>query len=302
MPTTSRAPLNSGPRRAGFTAASVWMNARRCHRAATALGAHHADGHAVLRNRTGADGQHPLAHLEVIGIADGHGGQAVGIDLEHAMSVFASRPRICARNSRRSVSFTITSPALATTCALVRIRPSELMMTPEPSPRTGTCMVRAGSPELLLEAAQEELHRVGRIVAAAAGASAPSLPAVTWRMPLTADVHDGRTITPCNLREVGDTDHWHAGRRSRGRAGGSGVGAAGAAWPAPEAAQIVATRAAAMAAGGGEGSSSCSHHGRSCVRGIGAARVAGGRSSISAARDAQRASSTTGTASRTTRN
>ena len=53
------------------------------------------------------------------------------------MSVLVSTPITLAVNSRRSVSLTVTSVAPFTTCALVRITPSALMMKPEPSPRTG---------------------------------------------------------------------------------------------------------------------------------------------------------------------
>ena len=53
-----------------------------------------------------------------------------------ATSVSLSEPSTLARNSRLSVSLTVTSLALATTCALVRMRPSLLTMNPEPMPRT----------------------------------------------------------------------------------------------------------------------------------------------------------------------
>ncbi|MDT4853307.1 hypothetical protein FQZ97_875680 [compost metagenome] len=55
-----------------------------------------------------------------------------------ATSVCGSEPSTLALNSRRSVSFTVTSLASCTTCALVRMMPSLLTMKPEPSPRIGT--------------------------------------------------------------------------------------------------------------------------------------------------------------------
>src|SRR6185437_4596461 len=54
-----------------------------------------------------------------------------------ATSETLSTPMTLAVYSRRSVSWTVTRLAPATTCALVRIRPSGWMMKPEPSPRTG---------------------------------------------------------------------------------------------------------------------------------------------------------------------
>lgn len=54
-----------------------------------------------------------------------------------ATPVFGSEPNTLATNSRRSVSSTVTSLASRTTWALVRIRPSALMMKPEPWPREG---------------------------------------------------------------------------------------------------------------------------------------------------------------------
>ena len=55
-----------------------------------------------------------------------------------ATSVLASWPSTLARNSRRSVSLTVTSSAPRTTWALVRITPSGLTMKPEPCPRVGS--------------------------------------------------------------------------------------------------------------------------------------------------------------------
>ncbi len=54
------------------------------------------------------------------------------------MSVLGSEPSTLARNSRRSVSFTVTVLAPLTTWALVSMTPSGLTMKPEPSPRIGT--------------------------------------------------------------------------------------------------------------------------------------------------------------------
>jgi hypothetical protein len=54
-----------------------------------------------------------------------------------AMSVAVSKPSTLAVYSRRSLSLTVTSLASRTTCALVRIRPSGLMMKPEPRPLNG---------------------------------------------------------------------------------------------------------------------------------------------------------------------
>ena len=51
-----------------------------------------------------------------------------------ATSAALSMPRTFAVNSRRSVSFTFTSLAPSTTCALVRMMPSDVTMKPEPWP------------------------------------------------------------------------------------------------------------------------------------------------------------------------
>ena len=62
-----------------------------------------------------------------------------------AMSVAVSTPSTLAVNSRRSLSLTVTSFASRTTCALVRIRPSELMMKPEPMPLNGIAVFCAAA-------------------------------------------------------------------------------------------------------------------------------------------------------------
>ena len=73
-------------------------------------------------------------------IFDGSPSRTVGRSLASmritAISVCGSLPSTLALNSRRSVSLTVTSVALSTTWAFVRIRPSGLTMKPEPSPFT----------------------------------------------------------------------------------------------------------------------------------------------------------------------
>ena len=76
------------------------------------------------------------------------------------MSVAASMPSTLAVNSRRSLSLTVTSLASRTTCALVRIRPSALMMKPEPWPRNGIDGLCAAALPEARHAAEELEERV----------------------------------------------------------------------------------------------------------------------------------------------
>ena len=48
-----------------------------------ALGTDHAGGHAVFKAKGRANGQNPFAYLQVAGAAQAHGGQVLGVDLEH---------------------------------------------------------------------------------------------------------------------------------------------------------------------------------------------------------------------------
>src|ERR1700730_16135614 len=64
-------------------------------------------------------------------------GRSLAPILMIAISDFGSTPTTLAVYSRRSVRRTFTSLAPLTTCALVMITPSGLMMNPEPSPRIG---------------------------------------------------------------------------------------------------------------------------------------------------------------------
>ena len=64
-----------------------------------------------------------------------------------ATSEALSKPTTLALNSRLSVSFTLTTEASATTCALVRMTPSALTMKPEPSPRIGISFLCCGIPK-----------------------------------------------------------------------------------------------------------------------------------------------------------
>ncbi len=65
-------------------------------------------------------------------------GRSLALIFSTAMSVLGSAPSTFARNSRRSVSLTVTSVASFTTCALVMMMPSGLTMKPEPMPCIGT--------------------------------------------------------------------------------------------------------------------------------------------------------------------
>ena len=77
------------------------------------------------------------------------------------MSVAVSMPSTLAVYSRRSLSLTVTSFASRTTCALVRIRPSELMMKPEPMPLNGVDgFWRPRCPPLAGDAAEELEERI----------------------------------------------------------------------------------------------------------------------------------------------
>jgi len=79
---------------------------------------------------------HPFADLHLVGIAELDGRQrGVGSILMSAMSVRLSLPMTLALYSRLSVSLTVISSAPSTTCSLVRMKPSLLMMKPEPSER-----------------------------------------------------------------------------------------------------------------------------------------------------------------------
>ncbi len=78
-----------------------------------------------------------------------------------AMSLVLSEPSTFALNSRWSESFTVTSFAFSTTCALVRITPSVLMMKPEPCARTGTVPPLRPARHV----AEEEAERIVVVVA-----------------------------------------------------------------------------------------------------------------------------------------
>src|SRR6266481_931927 len=74
-------------------------------------------------------------------------GRSLAPILMIAISDFGSTPTTLAVYSRRSVRRTVTSLAPLTTCALVMITPSALMMNPEPSPRIGCgCGIWNGRP------------------------------------------------------------------------------------------------------------------------------------------------------------
>src|SRR3989344_5551616 len=85
MPTTSPRALNSGPPELpGFTATSVWMKGTRLSSGSERPLALTTPAVTLFsKPKGGADGQHPFAHLQVARAAQAHGGQILGVDLEH---------------------------------------------------------------------------------------------------------------------------------------------------------------------------------------------------------------------------
>ena len=139
MPTTSPRVLNSGPPELpGFTATSVWMKGTALSSGRERPLALTTPAVTVFSNPNGD----PMASthsptLRSLVLPRMTVGRFLASILSTATSVLGSAPSTLAKNSRRSVSFTITSRASRTTCALVRMMPSALTMKPEPCPRVG---------------------------------------------------------------------------------------------------------------------------------------------------------------------
>ncbi len=140
MPTTWPRVLNSGPPELpGFTATSVWMKGTSSSSGSERPLALTTPAVTEFSKPNGE----PIASThsptrKVLLLPSTTTGRLLALILSTAISVFGSCPSTLARNSRRSVSFTVTVLALCTTCAFVRMMPSGLMMKPEPSARIGT--------------------------------------------------------------------------------------------------------------------------------------------------------------------
>ena len=139
MPTTSPRVLNSGPPELpGFTATSVWMNGTNPSSGSErplALTTPAVTEFSKPNGEPIASTQSPT--FRSLALPSGTVGRPCASILSTATSVAGSEPSTFARNSRRSVSFTVTSFASRTTCAFVRMTPSGSTMKPEPRPRTG---------------------------------------------------------------------------------------------------------------------------------------------------------------------
>ena len=139
MPTTSPRAFSSGPPELpGLTATSVWMKGTALSSGSERPLALTTPAVTLFSKPNGE----PMAITHSPGISawllpSGKVGRPVALILITATSVLSSRPSTLALNSRRSVSFTVTSWAPRTTCALVRIKPSALTMKPEPWPCMG---------------------------------------------------------------------------------------------------------------------------------------------------------------------
>ena len=143
MPTTCPWALNSGPPELpGLTATSDWMKGTELSSGSERPLALTTPAVTVFSNPKGepmASTQSPARSAWLLPI--GTVGRLCASIFSTAMSVFGSMPSTLALNSRRSVSLTVTVLAPLTTCALVMIKPSALMMKPDPRPRTGTVSV-----------------------------------------------------------------------------------------------------------------------------------------------------------------
>ena len=139
MPMTSPLPLNSGPPELpGLTAASVWMKGTTASPGSERPLALTMPCVAVCSKPKGA----PMASTgsptpSCLGSPRRTVGRFLASMRSTATSVTGSLPSTLAEYSLRSLSLTVTSLASRTTCALVRISPSALMMKPEPWPRKG---------------------------------------------------------------------------------------------------------------------------------------------------------------------
>ena len=104
------------------------------------LGADDARRHRLLEAEGRADGQHPVADLDLVGVAEGGRGEgAAALEPQHGeigALVDARRAWPCA--SCRPPSTTSISVARSTTWALVSTMPDGSTMTPEPRLRAGS--------------------------------------------------------------------------------------------------------------------------------------------------------------------
>ena len=134
MPITSPRVLNSGPPELpGFTATSVWMKGTKVS-SGSALPLALTTPALTLFSKPNGE---PMASThsptrKSCALPNLTTGSPLASIFSTATSVFGSLPSTLARNSRRSVSLTITSCASRTTWALVRITPSSLTMKPDP--------------------------------------------------------------------------------------------------------------------------------------------------------------------------
>lgn len=153
MPTTSPRALNSGPPELpGFTATSVWMKGTRLssgNERPLALTTPAVTLFSKPKGEPMASTHSPTCRSRVLPRRTV--GRFLASILSTVTSVLGSAPSTLARNSRRSVSLTVTSVAPRTTWALVSTSPSALTMKPEPWPCVGTlgwpCMPPPGMPD-----------------------------------------------------------------------------------------------------------------------------------------------------------
>src|SRR5438105_277897 len=152
MPITSPFMLKSGPPELpGFTAASVWMNGTYVPSGSERAVALTMPAVAVFSKPNGepiASTHSPTRSLA--GSPSFTAGRPLASIFTTAMSLGWSTPSTLPLNSRRSDRRTRTSSAPSTTCALVRITPSDSTMKPEPMPWRGTCGTCCGGAHFVL--------------------------------------------------------------------------------------------------------------------------------------------------------
>ena len=207
MPTTSPRALNSGPPELpGFTATSVWMKGTQLSSGSERPLALTMPAVAVFSKPYGepiASTHSPTSRS--LRVAERHDRQVLGVDLEHRDVGLRIEPSTLALNSRRSVSLTVTSLASRTTCALVRMMPSALMMKPEPCAAHRQLRGCRACGRWPLEALEEfEEGVVGARSGGAALAGGAVIGFVRDRLHAThRDIHDSSAVALSNLGEVG---------------------------------------------------------------------------------------------------
>ncbi len=218
MPTTSPSRLNSGPPELpGFTAASVWMKPTTPSPGSERDLALTMPEVTVLSRPNGV----PIATTQsptrvFAGSPRRTTGRSFASILSTATSVAASLPSTFARNSRWSVSLTMTSSASATTCAFVSTMPF-LLDDEARAHAAGRAGLRRAA---LAGHAAEERGELGRQLRHRLGVHRH--PA---RLARRTDLHDGRALLLDQVGERGQRALGSAGagrRRDGGRRGRRG--------------------------------------------------------------------------------